>query len=92
MFKASETTINLDLFKAVKITINTDLFKVSKITMLLANKPIQKSSHLKSIYLRSNHLTCDYNKKIVLHGIIMQKLNLSLYELKLVAENRGTNN
>ena len=63
LFKASKITINTDLFKVRKITANLDLFKVSKITMLLSNKPIQKSSHLKSIYFRSNPLVCNYIKK-----------------------------
>ena len=81
LFKASKITTNTDLFKVSKITINLDLFKVSKITMLLANKPIQKSIHLRSIYLRSNRLASNYKKKVfVSYGIRMPNLSLNEWE------------
>ena len=100
LFKASEITINIGLLKVSIITINLNLFKARKITLIptcsklakklcskLANKPIYKSSHLKSIYLRSNHLTCNYKKNFfVSHSKRM--LNPSLNELKQIAKMR----
>ena len=61
---------------------STQLEKLAKkLCSKFANKSIQKSSHLKSIYLRSNHLTRNYkNFFFVSYGIKM--LSLSLNELK----------
>ena len=76
----------------VKVTvIRTNLCLLKNISIRLDHISHLRNSHLRSSHLRSSHsivLTANnYEKKIFVHSIEM--LNLSLNELKLIAESRG---